>query len=233
MKKFYSAVAVVEGADGFAVELDDRPLKTPAKAAMRLPTQALADAVAAEWRAQGDLVKPLSMPLTQLANTALDRVPAKRADIIAELTGYAATDLVCYRAETPAALKARQEAHWQLLVDWAATELDALLAVTHSLLPVAQDAAAIAAIGRALERHDPFRLAALHLAAGAAGSVIIGLALVAGKLDAAAAYAAANVDELYQIETWGEDAEASARLTRVRADIDAAATFSRALTVPD
>lgn len=229
MKKFYAAVSVREDAGGFAVALDGQPLKTPAKAAMALPTPALAEAVAAEWRAQGEEIKPLSMPLTQLANTALDRTPVRRGKIVAELTGYAATDLVCYRTETPAGLNARQEAQWQPLVAWAAKVLDAPLAVTHSLLPVTQDAAAIDAIGRAIDGHGPFRLAALHLATGAAGSVVIGLALLAGRLDAEGAWEAANVDELYQIETWGEDAEAAAQLARVRHDIDAAARFAGAL----
>ena len=229
MKRFYRAVSVEDAGCGFTIALDGRPVKTPAKAAMELPTDALAAAVAAEWQAQGETIQPLSMPLTQLANTALDRVPEIRADIVAELTGYAATDLVCYRVETPADLKARQDAQWQPLVDWAATALDAPLKVTRGVLPVDQDDASVDAIGRAIERHDPFRMAALHLATAAAGSVVIGLALIAGEVDAARAFAAANVDELYQIETWGEDAEAQARLARVRADLDAAAAFAAAL----
>lgn len=229
MKKFYSAVSVVGTDQGYEINLDDRPVKTPAKAAALLPTVALAEAVAEEWRGQGEQIRPLSMPLTQLANTALDRVPGRRTEIIDELAGYAETDLVCYRADGPANLKSQQDSHWQPLLDWAATDLDAPLVVTTSLMPVAQPEAALTAIRRTIETHDPFALAALHLATDVAGSVIIGLALTAGRLGAPQAFDAATVDERYQIEKWGGDDEATARLTRVRADLEAAAGFTAAL----
>jgi chaperone required for assembly of F1-ATPase len=225
MKRFYRTVAAAPGAGGHAILLDGKPVRTPDKAPLALPTAALAERVAAEWAAQEKDIQPETMPLTQLANTAIDRLPARREAVVAEIAGYAGTDLVCYRADRPVELAARQAAAWQPLLDWLEARHAARLAVVDGLLPAAQPDAAIAAVQAAVAAHDDFALAALHLATGAAGSVVIALALAEGEIDPEAAFAAAHVDELFQVERWGEDAEAAGRRDRILADLRAAADF--------
>lgn len=225
MKRFYSEVRVAPAPQGYGIELDGRPLNTPAKAPLILPSRPLAEEVAAEWSAQSERIRPLDMPMTQLANTALDRVPGRRAEIVDELAAYAETDLVCYRATGPTSLVAAQAAHWQPVLDWTEATYGARLRITEGVLPINQDQDAIAAIRRAVDGQSDCALAALHVATNAAGSVLIGLALLGGALDEAAAFAAASVDERFQIETWGHDDEAQARLDRMRDDIRIAARF--------
>lgn len=225
LKRFYkdSSAQAVEG--GFAVLLDGKPIKTPGGRPLTLPTPALAEAVAEEWRTQGEQVLPSSMPLTQLASTALDRVGPERDHITAQLMNYAGTDLLCYRAETPADLVARQTAIWQPILDWAAQALDAPLITTTGLAAVAQPAQALAALERHLSAMDLWRLTAVQASAAAMGSLILALALTEGRLDAEAAYEASQLDETYQIEQWGEDWEAADRRAALKADIQAAGRF--------
>ena len=227
MKKFYKTVAVEPLEGGYAVLLDGKPIRTPAGKALLAPTAALAQGIAAEWRGQGERVRPGTMPLTQLLNTALDRMAeAKvREAAVAEMAGYAATDLVCFRAPHPRSLAERQRAAWQPLLDWLAERHGAALAVTESLAAPRQPTATLARIAAAVAAHDALRLAALHHATGVLGSVVIALALAEGRLDAEAAFQAAHLDELHQMAEWGEDAEAIARLERIRADVAAAAAF--------
>lgn len=229
MRRVYRAVAAEpappELGSGFVVRLDGRPIRTPAKAPLVLPQAGLAEAVAGEWDAQEQEVRPREMPMMALATTALDLVRPRRAEVVRELSAYGETDLVCYRAERPESLVARQREAWQPLVDWAALTLDAPLTVTAGILPAEQPAAALAAIERAVEAHDDWALAALSSATKAAASIIIGLALSRGRLDAAAAFEAAELDESYQMELWGEDEEALRRRAGVRADLEAAARF--------
>ena len=229
MKKFYQSVAVEPREGGYAVLLDGKPIKTPAGKPLLAPTPALAEGIAAEWRGQGERVRPAAMPLTQLLNTALDRMAEGkvREAAVAEVAGYAATDLVCFRAPHPPSLAERQRAAWQPLLDWLAERHGAALAVTESLAAPAHAPDVEARIAAAVEAHDALRLAALHHATGALGSVVIALALAAGRLDAVAAFEAAHLDELHQMAEWGEDAEAAARLARIRADVAAAAEFLR------
>jgi chaperone required for assembly of F1-ATPase len=225
-KRFYRAVAVERAAGdaaGYGVTLDGRRIKTPARAAMALPNLALAEAVAAEWADQGEEVDPRTMPLTGLVWSAIDLVRADRARIIEELAAYGAHDLVCYRAEGPAELAARQQALWQPLLDWLALGLDAPLAVTVGVAPVAQPPAALAALRQAVAAKDDLALSALSAAVSAAGSLVIGLALCEGRIDAEAAFAAAQLDETYQIERWGEDPELARRRAAIKADLEAAA----------
>ncbi len=210
---------------GFRVLLDGQAVKTPAKAEMALPTQALAEAIAAEWQAQGEAVESRSLVLTGLAWTAIDRVGPGRERIVDELAGYGAHDLVCYRTETPADLAARQRERWQPLLDWAARALDAPLAVTTGVVSIEQPPAALAALRRAVAARHDFELAALGAAATAAGSLVIALALAEGRIDAAAAFDAAQLDESYQIERWGEDPEAARRRAAIKADLASAARF--------
>jgi chaperone required for assembly of F1-ATPase len=231
MKRFYKTVAVRREGGGFAVLLDGKAMRTPAGRALAAPSEALALAVAAEWRGQGERIRPAAMPLTQLLNTALDRMAEARlrAAAVAEIAGYAATDLVCFRAARPPALAARQTAEWQPLLDWIAERHGARLALTESLLPPVHPEGALGLIAAAVAGYDDFRLAALQLATGALGSVVIALALAEGRLDADAAFRAAHLDDLHQLEEWGEDAAARARLARIRADVAAAAEFLRSV----
>ncbi len=211
--------------EGFRVLLDGKAIQTPAKAEMVLPTPALAEAVAAEWQAQGEQVEIRSLVLTGLAWTAIDRVGPGREQVVEELAGYGAHDVVCYHAAAPADLMARQGEQWQPLLDWAARALDAPLAVTSGVVSIEQPPAALAALRRAVAAKADFELTVLSAAAGAAGSLVIGLALVAGRIDAAAAFEAAQLDESYQIERWGEDPEATRRRAAIKADLEAAARF--------
>lgn len=225
MKRFFKQVAVVEREAGFQVTLDGKPVRTPAKAAMVLPTRALAEAVAAEWRAQGAEIKPDTMPLTRLAGLAIDQVALRREAVVDEVAAYAGADLVCYRAERPPRLRVRQDACWQPLVDWAAARYDARLKVGSGIVPLAQPAEVIESYRRVVAAFDDMMLAALRAAAAACGSLVIALALREGRLDAVEAFEASQLDEAFQIEQWGEDPLAARRRAGVKADIADAAAF--------
>ena len=222
VKRFYSEVAIGAAVGGFEVRLDGRGVCTPQKAALIFPNHALAEAVADEWAGQGEHVRPATMPLTSLACTAIDRVAPCRAEAVGEILGYAGTDLLCYRAEQPAALVARQAAVWQPLLDWAALALDAPLTVTGGILAAHQPDEAVAALRSAVESLDDLRLAALSSATWASGSLVIGLALSRGQVSADEAFEAAELDATFQIERWGEDPEATQRRAAVRDDLIAA-----------
>ena len=222
VKRFYSEVAIGAAVGGFEVRLDGRGVRTPQKAALIFPNHALAEAVADEWAGQGEHVRPATMPLTSLACTAIDRVAPCRAEAVGEILGYAGTDLLCYRAEQPAALAARQAAVWQPLLDWAALALDAPLKVTGGILAADQPDAAVAALRSAVESLDDLRLAALSSATRASGSLVIGLALSRGQVSADEAFEAAELDATFQIGRWGEDPEATQRRAAVRDDLIAA-----------
>ena len=227
MKRFYREAQAVDEAEtaGCRIELDRRPVRTPGRALLRLPNRRLAEAIAAEWAAQDKVIAPQTMPLMALACTAADLVAPRRAEAVAELAGYGATDLVCYRAERPPELVRRQGELWQPLLDWTALTFDAPLAVTGGVLPQSQPAMALAALRRAVEAHDDMTLAALAAAGHAAGSLVIGLALAHGRLDAAAAFEAAELDASFQMETWGEDAEARQRRALVKVELESAERF--------
>lgn len=225
MKRVFKKAEARRHDAGWGVALDGRPLRTPAKRELTVPSAALAAAIAAEWDAQQDDIRPDSMPLTRLAATAIDRTAERRAEIAAEVANYAGTDLVCYRAEHPPALAARQHAMWQPLLDWAAGRYDAGLAVTAGIVPQPQSATSLKVYAGVVGALDHFRLTALQAATGACGSLIIALALLEGRVDAAAAFAASQLDETFQIEAWGEDAEAAQRRVALAADISATARF--------
>jgi chaperone required for assembly of F1-ATPase len=185
----------------------------------------LATVIAAEWNAREGDVRPAEMSLTQIANTAIDRVVPHRPLIVQQIADYAATDLVCYRATRPPELMARQQAVWQPLVDWAVLRYAAPLDVALGVIPIAQPPASLHAFAVAVAGHDNFALAALHLATAACGSLVIALALVEGRLDAQEAFAASQLDESFQIEAWGEDPEQAQRRLALAGDIAAAAQF--------
>ncbi len=225
MKRFYSTVAVQRDTDrgGFGVTLDGRPVRTPAKAALCAPSHGFAEAVAAEWSEQDDEIDLSAMPLTTLACTAIDLVTVKRVQVVQEVAAFGGHDLLCYRAETPADLAARQNAIWQPLLDWAALSLDAPLKITSGIVSIAQPPAALDSLHGAVDNLAHFELAALSCAVNAGGSLVIGLALHAGHIDTAQALAAAQLDEIYQAERWGEDSDATRRRDSVAADLVAAA----------
>lgn len=223
MKRFYREVAARPHAGAFSVELDGRPIKTPAAALLVVPNQPIAEAIAAEWQAQGDTVDPASMPLTAIACTAIDVVGRQRERVVDEIVAYAGHDLLCYWAEGPSDLIARQRVTWQPLLDWAALTFDAPLTVTQGILSVPQPPATLAALRGTIDATDDLTLAAVSSAVTAAGSVIVALALRDGRLGAEEAYAAAQLDELYQAERWGEDREAAKRRAGIRRDLEAAA----------
>lgn len=225
MRRVYKNVSVAGGAGAYEVRLDDRPLRTPARRPLHLPTAGLARAIAEEWDAQGETVVPARMPMMQLAATAIDRVlpdPAAMADAAAR---YAESDLLCYRADAPAELVHRQHGAWQPLLDWMALDHDAVLKVVHGIMPVAQPPAALAAVRAAVGRLDPWRLTALSVAGSAAGSLVLGLALVTGRIDAEAAWSLSQLDETFQIEQWGEDAEAAERRAALREEFRSVERF--------
>lgn len=229
MKRFYKEARVVAAESSFIIQLDGKTLQTPAKHELRVPSSALAEAIAAEWQGQGVTVSPITLPLTRLVSTAIDRVAARRNEVVAEIAKYAGTDLLCYRAEEPPELVERQRRAWQPLLDWAAERYDAALAVTAGITPLPQPPPALAAIERAVAEHDAMLLVALHLATTACGSVILGLALVAGRISPDEAFAAAQLDESFQIEKWGEDAEQTQRRAALKEDLALAARFAALL----
>ncbi len=231
MKRVYQRVDVTAEGDGVCVRLNETPAKTPGGAWLRLPTRPLADAIAAEWQAQGQEIVATSMPLTQLANTAIDLVAARLDAIVATVAGYAATDLLCYRADHPPALKTRQNRAWQPLLDWAALRFDAPLRVAEGIVPLEQPRDALRALHAAVAAHPPFPLTALHEITGVSGSLIIGLAVLDGHIDVGTAFDLAQLEETFQIEQWGEDREAARRRAASRADLEAAQRF-HALLAP-
>ena len=225
MKRFYRHAEPAKRAGGYAITLDGKPIKTPGKRDLLVPSGALAAAIAEEWNAQETEVRVAKMPLTRLATTAVDRVATQRDAIVRQTANYAATDLVCYRATHPPALAARQQAVWQPPIDWAALRYDAPLVVTSGVIRKTQSAESLRAFAAAVAEQDDFCLTALHVATAACGSLVIGLALIEGHLDAEEAFAASQLDESFQIEAWGEDAEQAERRRSLAADIQAAARF--------
>ncbi|MDO5605294.1 MAG: ATP12 family protein [Paracoccus sp. (in: a-proteobacteria)] len=209
-RRFWTSAGTAAAGDGYQVTLDGRAVLTPGKQALILPTLALAQAVAAEWDAQTDVINPATMPLTRAVNSAVEKVRPQFAAVADMLGDYGGTDLLCYRAEAPEALAERQAAGWDPLLEWAADSLDAPLRVTRGVMPVAQDPAALARLRARLDGLDPFRLTALHDLVTLPGSLILGLAVLEGRLDAGAAHDLARIDEAYQAEVWGSDPEAEA-----------------------
>src|SRR6202167_1115019 len=218
MKRFYKETSFAAAEGGYAVLLDGKPIRTPAKTKLVVKSRNLAEAMAAEWQAQGETIKPDDLHLTRLAGSVVDLVEPRRAQIIAEIAKYAGTDLLCYRASTPPELATRQHEAWQVHLDWAG-ERYAPLAVTQGIAPMEQAPSA-------LDAYDSMILGALYLATSALGSLILALALIEGRVDAEQAFAAAELDQTFQIERWGEDAEAARRRTGIRDDIALAARFA-------
>ena len=227
MKRFYKETAVDQGDGGHRILLDGRPMRTPAKAVLVVPTRALAEAIAAEWGAVPDKadINVSHLPLTRLAATGLDRVTSQRARVIEDTAKYAGSDMLCYRASEPETLVKRQQAIWQPLLDWADERYGARLVIVEGLAFVEQPADAVARLGEAVATHSDLGLSALYNLTHISGSLIVALAVAEGHLAAADAFAAAQLDELYQIERWGEDPIATKRHEGIRHDIEAGARF--------
>lgn len=226
-RRAYEHVTVEPAGGGFAVRIDDKPLKTPGGRPVVVPWPALAEAIAAEWRAQGAKPHMAGLSMTRIAATALDRIPSRRAGVLDELLAYAETELVCHRADGPSELVTRQQATWQPLLDWLAQQFDAPLAATSGVLPRPQPEASLKALRHMLEGLDDFSLAGLSVAVASAGSLVIALALLERRIDATQAFDAAELDATYQIEQWGEDAIAAQRRAELRGELETAERYLR------
>jgi chaperone required for assembly of F1-ATPase len=208
-KRFWKDATVVQDASGWQVLLDGRPVRTPAKAAMDLPTEAMAQAIAGEWAAQGEEIAPLSMPVTRSANSAIDRVATQHREVADMLAAYAETDLLCHRADGPERLRELQAEAWDPILDWASEQFDARLVPTTGILPSVQPGDALRRLSQAVHDTDAFRLTALHDLVSMSGSLVLGLAVAHGRLDPPEGWRISRIDEDWQIEQWGEDEEAA------------------------
>jgi chaperone required for assembly of F1-ATPase len=207
-RRFWKTVTVAPVETGYQVLLDARPVRTPGKSLLVVPTRAMADAMAAEWAAQDAEIKPLTMPVTRSANSAIERVTVFRAEVTDMLAAYAETDLLCYRAESPAILARRQADGWDPLLDWASEALDARLIATKGVLPIDQSPAALAAIKTHIAAANVFQMTALHDLITLSGSAVLGLAVAKRHLDPEVAFDLSRIDEEFQAEQWGRDEEA-------------------------
>lgn len=222
MKRFWTDVTV--DADR-VVRLDERPVRTPARVPLALPTGALAEAVAQEWRAVGETIDPRVMPLTGLANAAIDRIGPDPGPFVTTLAQYGASDLLCYRTEAPPELIARQAAAWDPPLDWARARYDVKFVVTAGVVPVAQPAATLERLERAVAARGPFALAAMTTIVSLTGSLVLGLAIAERVFDTVRLWQAAETDETWQAELWGTDEEALDRRIARREEFERAALF--------
>jgi len=227
-KRFYAKAGAIEGEDGFAITLDDRPIRTPSGRQVVVPVREIADAVVAEWEAQQEFIEPLTMPLTRFANSVVDAVVDRVEAVTDDLAKYFQSDLLFYRAGHPEALVAREAAHWDPVVFWAADTLGAHFILAEGIVHVRQPDSAIAAARAALPK-DPWSIAALHVITTLTGSALLALALKQGVVDPDQAWAAAHVDEDWNSEKWGVDEEVAARRAARLVDFRAAAGILRAL----
>ena len=225
-KKFYKLATVT---DDLSVALDGRVVKTPLKAKLVLPTRALADAVVGEWNAQVNVINPALMPLTKLANTALDRAGPERGYVAGQILEFSGTDLVCYRADAPQTLITLQAESWDKVLAWAKAALKAEFKTAKGILHVQQDASTLAAVKAHIAALDPFELTVAHNLTTLTGSALLALMLVAHAISAEEGWKAAHVDEDFQISQWGEDFEAARRRVNRRADYDASLQFLKLL----
>ena len=225
MKRFWKEVSVEREGEAWAVRLDGRAVKTPARAALAVPSEALAKAIAEEWASVGGTIDPRAMPLTGLANAAIDRVEPARQAFAAGLANYAEADLACYRAEGPRGLVDRQEKSWDSLLGWARRRYDVDFETTSGLMHVAQPKATVERLAHAIESLDAFHLAGLSPLVTIGGSLIAALAVVEKAVAPEEAWDAVSVDDRWQLEQWGADAEAEAALDSRRRDFLAAARF--------
>ena len=229
MKRFYKQASIAEDAGAYAILLDGRPVRTPARAPLAVPSQALAQAIAAEWDAQGEKIEPRSMPLTGLANAAIDRVAPDPGSFAAGLAMFGESDLLCYRADAPETLIARQAERWDPLLAWARRRYDIDFEVVAGIIHRAQPERTVEQLTKAVLARGAFELAALSPLVTIGGSLVIALALVEEAIDLDTAWVAATLDEAWQAEQWGEDLEAAKVLEARRQDFAAAYHFIQLL----
>lgn len=225
MKRFWKQAAVVPEGDRWGLALDARPVRTPQRAPLVVASRALADAIAAEWDVQGDTIDPASMPLTGLANAAIDLATPDRAAFAEPIAAYATSDLLCYREDRDKLLQAEQAAAWNPLLSWAEARYGIEFILAQGVLPVDQPDATVAALRDAILSHDPFRLAPLTLIVTIGGSLVAGLALAERAYPADELWEAVSLDDLYQERRWGADSEAQQARARRQADWNNAALF--------
>jgi chaperone required for assembly of F1-ATPase len=230
VKRFWKAVSVEREGEGWGIRLDGRPVKTPARAPLVVPTETFAQAIAEEWRVVEEAINPRAMPLTGLANAAIDRVAPERRAFADGLAHYAEADLACYRAEGPSGLVSRQEQSWDGLLAWARRRYDVDFATTCGLMHVEQPSATVDRLSHAVAALDPFRLAALSSLVTIGGSLLAGLAVLEKAITPEQAWDAVSVDERWQLDQWGADSEAEKALENRRRDFLAAARFLELLS---
>lgn len=229
-KRFYKDVTVTQVDDGFSVQLDGKPVRTPGKALLAVPTQPAAELLAAEFDAQQETINPVSMPVVRLVNTAIDGVATDLQAVLEDVMRFSGSDLVCYRADAPQELVQRQADAWDPILDWAQATLGARFILGEGIMHVAQPREAVTAVGIWLkQREDAFRLSSIHLMTSLTGSALIALAVEAGAITPDEGWKIAHVDEDWTNEHWGEDAEATARRIARRKDFDAAVALADAI----
>lgn len=225
MKRFWKEAAAIPAENGWGVALDGKPVRTPARNLLAVPTTGLAEAIAAEWNEAGETIEPRSMPLTGLANAAIDRVAADKEAFAKGLAAYGESDLICYRAEGPRELVARQEAAWDELLAWGRRRFDVDFLTTCGIVHVAQPDATVRRLAHAVASLDAFRLAGLSPLVTIGGSLLAGLAVLERHIPVEAAWALVTIDEQWQREQWGDDGEAQAALEAKRQGFFAASRF--------
>lgn len=225
LKRFYKAVRIEPAEGGIEILLDGKAVRTPASAVLVLPARAVAQGVAAEWEAQGEKIEPRTMPLTKRACTAIDQVRGRKGEVVEEIVSYAASDLLCYRADSPEDLVALQHTHWDPVLAWAAAEFGADFETGAGISHLAQRQASLGKIRTQFDVYGFFELAPLHTMTTLTGSALLALAHAHGRLNADGIWAAAHVDEDWQTSRWGEDDAAKARRAARRAELDADARF--------
>ncbi|WP_323767144.1 ATP12 family chaperone protein [Antarctobacter sp.] len=224
-KRFWQNAEVADAEAGYAVTLDGRGVKTPAKTPLVVPTEALAREIAAEWAAQEERVNPNTMPFTRMANSALDKVAPQHAAVADMLAAYGDSDLLCYRADTPEGLVNRQQQGWDPLLDWAEASFDARLMPVVGVMYHPQDPAALARLTAQVHGQSSFALAAFHDLVSMSGSLVLALAVIKGACDPAEAWALSRIDETWQEEQWGVDEDAAKLAQRKRGEFLHAAVF--------
>ncbi|WP_027134810.1 ATP12 family chaperone protein [Geminicoccus roseus] len=232
MKRFYKNVTTAAVDGNWQVLLDGKPIRTPMRRVLHVPTLALAQAIAIEWDLQGEELQVPAMRLTRLATTVVDLLPERQEPAVLQVMDYVGTDMLCYRASSPSDLVRRQDEVWQPWLDWLERAFDVRLPVFQTMLPQEVAPQAQERLDRVVRGLDPWRLVALHAAVTATGSLVLGLAMVEAVLPADEAFLVAELDSLYQVEQWGEDPEVTRRHVALRADLEAIGQFVTALAPP-
>ena len=230
LRRFYSEASAIKVDEGFTVVLDGKPVKTPGKRNLVVPLEAIAEAIAGEWQEQGETIDVPAMAMLRLAATAIDRVAINRAEVDAVTLKFAETDLLCYRAEEPPELVGRQTISWQPLLDWAASDLQAALVITKGVVPVVQPHEALNGLEAALTGLSDLEVTAVSVIAAATGSLVIGFAVKYGRVTPGEAGEIGLLEELFQMEQWGEDEIALERHAAIRKEINESHRFLELLS---